>query len=591
LGDINATVDLAANGTATFTVSAVIDSTATGNLVNTASAAVPEGTTDPSPNNNSATDTDTPAPVADLSVTKTDGSGTYTPGDSTTYTIIVTNNGPSFVTGATVTDALPVPITSPTWTASYTGAGSNGPTTGSGDINASVNLASGGTATFIVTAVIDSTATGNLVNTASAADPAGTTDPRPNNNSATDSDTPAPVADLSVTKSDGSATYTPGGSTTYTIVVTNNGPSFVTGATVTDTLPTAITSATWTASYTGTGSTGPTSGSGDISAGVDLAANGTATFIVTAAIDSTATGDLVNTASAANPTGTTDSNPNNNSATDTDTAAPVADLSVSKTDGSATYTPGGSTTYTIVVSNNGPSFVTGASVTDTLPTAITSATWTAVYTGTGSSGPASGSGDISASVNLASGGTATFTVVAAIDSTATDNLVNTASAADPEGTTDPDTSNNGATDTDTAAPVADLSVTKTDGSASYLPGSSTTYTIVVTNNGPSFVTGATVTDTLPAAITNATWTASYTGTGSTGPFSGSGDINTGVDLAAGGTATFIVTAPIDSTATGNLINTASAADPTGTTDPDTSNNSATDTDTTAPMADLSPWPT
>src|SRR6185369_9193302 len=116
------------------------------------------------------------------------------------------------------------------------------------------------------------------------------------------------------------------------------------------------------------------------------------------------------------PAGTSDPNPNNNSATDTDTAAPVADLSVTKTDGSATYTPGGSITYTIVVTNNGPSFVTGATVTDPLPAAITSATWTVSYTGTGSSGPANGSGSINnAGVNLAAGGTATFTVVAAID--------------------------------------------------------------------------------------------------------------------------------------------------------------------------------
>ena len=54
------------------------------------------------------------------------------------------------------------------------------------------------------------------------------------------------------------------------------------------------------------------------------------------------------------------------------------DLAITKTDGTTTYTPGGSTTYTIVVSNNGPSAVTGAAVNDALPAAITSDTWTAV---------------------------------------------------------------------------------------------------------------------------------------------------------------------------------------------------------------------
>ena len=64
-----------------------------------------------------------------------------------------------------------------------------------------------------------------------------------------------------------------------------------------------------------------------------------------------------------------------------------------------TYTPGTSTTYTIAVTNTGPSSVTAASVTDNLPAAITSDTWTAAYS-SGGSGPASGSGNISAAVNL-----------------------------------------------------------------------------------------------------------------------------------------------------------------------------------------------
>ena len=41
-------------------------------------------------------------------------------------------------------------------------------------------------------------------------------------------------------------TYTPGGTVTYTIVVTNSGPSAVTGATLVDTLPAAVTGDSWT---------------------------------------------------------------------------------------------------------------------------------------------------------------------------------------------------------------------------------------------------------------------------------------------------------------------------------------------------------
>jgi hypothetical protein len=71
-----------------------------------------------------------------------------------------------------------------------------------------------------------------------------------------------------------------------------------------------------------------------------------------------------------------------------------------------------------------------------------------VYTGAGASGPASGSGDIGAAVNLPAGATVTFTVNASISSAATGNLVNTATVTPPPGTTDPAPGNNSATDTD-----------------------------------------------------------------------------------------------------------------------------------------------
>lgn len=52
----------------------------------------------------------------------------------------------------------------------------------------------------------------------------------------------------------------------------------------------------------------------------------------------------------------------NNAATDTNTVNPVADLSVTKTDGVTTVDAGGTTTFTIVVSNAGPSAAGGTAV-------------------------------------------------------------------------------------------------------------------------------------------------------------------------------------------------------------------------------------
>ncbi|WP_034219311.1 DUF11 domain-containing protein, partial [Arenimonas oryziterrae] len=85
-------------------------------------------------------------------------------------------------------------------------------------------------------------------------------------------------------------------------------------------------------------------------------------------------------------------------------------------------------------------------------------------------------------------------------------IANTATVTAPAGTTDPTPANNSATDTNNVTPVADLSVTKTDGAASVNAGGATSYTIVVTNNGPSDVTAATVVDTAPAGLTIGAWT-------------------------------------------------------------------------------------
>ncbi|MEI6240487.1 MAG: FG-GAP-like repeat-containing protein, partial [Planctomycetia bacterium] len=581
-GNINALIDLAPGGVATFTITAPVKSNATGNLVNTATIAAPTGTTDPTPGNNSSTDTDTPAPIADLAILKTDGTSQYVPGGTTTYTVTVSNVGPSDVIGAQVVDALSPLIGSAGWTAVFTNG--SGTISGSGSINQSISLQAGGKVVYTIVASILASATGNLVNTATIAVPGGTTDPNLTNNSATDVDTIEPSVDLGIVKDDGTPTYTPGTTTTYTITVTNTGLSNVIGAQVQDTFPAQISSVTWNAQFTN--GSGTASGSGNINQLINLQAGGKAVYTVVAGILSTATGNLVNTATVTPPTGIVDPNPTNQTSTDVDTPAPRADLSITKNDSSPTYVPGGTTTYTVVVTNNGPSFVTGATVADTFSPLITGALWTAAFTGTGSGGAGSGSGSINQTINLAAGGTATYTIVATISPTAVTSLVNTATVAPPVGTLDPNLANNTATDTDTATPICNLSIVKTDGTATYVPGRTTFYTVTVTNAGPSFLVGGSVTDVFPASITGATWVAVYTNSGSGGPAAGSGNINALIDLAPGGVATFTITAPVKSNATGNLVNTATIAAPTGTTDPTPGNNSSTDTDTPAPIADL-----
>jgi uncharacterized repeat protein (TIGR01451 family) len=258
-------------------------------------------------------------------------------------------------------------------------------------------------------------------------------------------------------------------------------------------------------------------------------------------------------------------------------SASSADLSITKTDGQTSALPGLPLTYTIVVSNAGPSNVTGATVTDTMPAALAGVSWTCVASA-GSACPASGSGSINAPVSVAAGGTVTFTVTATVVANATGTLVNAATVTVPVGVSDPNPGNNSATDTDTLIPTADLSITKTDGQTGAAQGQPLTYRIVVANAGPSSVSGATVTDTMPSALTGASWTCAGTAGSSCGTASGSGNINTTVSLPAGGGVTYTVSATVSPGATGSLVNTATVAAPAGVTDPNPANNSAADTD-------------
>ena len=194
-------------------------------------------------------------------------------------------------------------------------------------------------------------------------------DVNPGNDSATDIDTPGTSqVDLAVTKTDGQTTYVPGTAITYTITVTNAGPSSATGFSITDNVPAAITGVTASCAVTGTASCGPngsSSGNAVSFAGLSVApGTGNAiTLTVTGTVSPDATGDLTNTATATAGAGSTDTNPANNSATDTDTqGVSQVDLTIAKTDGQTAYVPGTPISYTITVTNAGPSTATGVSI-------------------------------------------------------------------------------------------------------------------------------------------------------------------------------------------------------------------------------------
>jgi uncharacterized repeat protein (TIGR01451 family) len=132
--------------------------------------------------------------------------------------------------------------------------------------------------------------------------------------------------------------------------------------------------------------------------------------------------------------------------------------------------------------------------------------------------------------------------------------------------------------------VADLAITKTDGVTAVNAGGSTTYTLTVTNKGPSGVTGAILTAPAATGLAKTGVACSATpGQCATPPSVAELEASTFAlpALAAGQTYQLTVTADVPATS-GSVTNGATVAAPAGVTDPDGTNNSASDTDTVNP---------
>jgi len=190
----------------------------------------------------------------------------------------------------------------------------------------------------------------------------------------------------------------------------------------------------------------------------------------------------------------TDACGNSNTCSQTITVTPSADVSISKS-GNASVVAGQNLSYTIVVSNSGPSTATNVVASDPLPAG------TSFVSATGS-GTTNGSGLVSwpAIASLANGGTVSYTLV--VSTPASGTLTNVASVTTP--TPDPTPTNNMTPPVITiiivtATPTADVVVMKF-GETNILAGGSLTYTIAVTNLGPSTATNVVVTDTLPSIV-------------------------------------------------------------------------------------------
>jgi uncharacterized repeat protein (TIGR01451 family) len=570
---ITQTVNIADGGNVKLVISATVKAGATGTITNTASTNLGGVIT-----NGVAPNITIVLPT--LSMTKSvSPTGNVGRGSVLTYTIVAKNTGGGTMT-ALIADTLPsvfavTPL--PTWSCAGVCSGLSG---SASSFSQTVTLGAGQTSTYTFSGTVSSTAPmGAFTNTANGTPSGGSAVPASATNTIVG-------PNLSIVKDDGKTVIAPGQATAYTMTIVNNGPVDVVGATFTDTVPASITGVTWACSVPA-GSTCPTLVAGNTNIGKTFNLQNGKTMTVTAngTVAGAATGIITNTASVANPTGVTDPTPANNSDFD-DTTVTQPDLQVTKTSASTTFSPGAIATWTITAKNNGPGAVTGAVVSDAPDARLTSVNWSC--TAGSCPTPATGTGPMSATINLADGATATFTFKGTLPLTATGTLSNTATIAAPAGVTDPTPANNTSTYGPKTILGPDLKITKSDGVTAVNAGGTLTYSIVVTNLGPAPTTGAIVTDSMPAQFTGATWSCSAGSSAACGTQTGTTTFSatTGA-LPVNGTVTYTAVATVAPTATGTISNTATVAAASGVTDPSTGNNTATDGDTVVTTPDLS----
>lgn len=213
-------------------------------------------------------------------------------------------------------------------------------------------------------------------------------------------------------------------------------------------------------------------------------------------------------------------------------------LRVSKTASSALINSGGTITWTIVVTNDGPGNMFGPddttanalSLSDLAPTANTGVP--TGFTSSGSAGACSyASGSITCPGNLNAGQAQTFSFQQAVNGgvLAGTSIANTATVTD---YVTGDTNDSG-TASVTVSPSANLSIVKSNGVSSVISGSNITYSLLVTNNGPDATTGAVVTDVPGTGITCAAGNpVTITGSGiPPGSFTVAGLTGAGITLA------------------------------------------------------------
>ncbi|OUC07147.1 hypothetical protein RY27_16660, partial [Litorilinea aerophila] len=511
--------DLAVNGTATVVLVARVRGDQTTPLLNVARVA--SSNPDSNPDNNQASAGVTVTVDDDLRVLKL-GPATVTPNQGIAYQIVVSNTGPSHATGVVVSDPLPAGIIN-----AYASSSQGSCSVSSGTVTCVVGtLASGASALILVNGTVAAAATGDLVNVATAtsqADPVGV--------SSTATTTVQTVADLALDVTSTPTVYA-GETVLVTYTVTNNGPSVAEGAVVTATFPPEVSAP---AGWTPVGGGIYTRSLGNVPAGAQV--------VITALVTTVTTVEPGTSIQFDGQVGslTGDSNLANNQDNADTTVLALADLAVSKT-GPVTATAGSLLTFTLVVTNLGPSQAQGVEIQDALPTGLVYQSATVTRTGSGLSSCVAGICQVGA---VAVGEQVTVTLVARADADLAPGTVLTNGVTVFSDSTDPVADNNVASHPVIVATQVDLRVTKVALNSPVNAGEVLFYEIEVVNQGPSLARDVALTDTLPVSVTFA---------GASEGCSVSGSLVTCAvgDLNPGASATYLLQVRVDEEAADGL---------------------------------------
>lgn len=514
------------------------------------------------------------SPQVDLALTVSDSPDPVFPNGNVTFTVDVINNGPddapevnfNVVNGSFrfVSATLPAP-----WTCTLPAVGGNPTFTCNNDLWPSgtayqftvvlnADPAVLGTIDTPVQTYFGVASSGGLYNETNHA----------NNDETEITQYVTPDADLSIGVTDSPDPVANGGLVTFDISVENGGPDDAPGAVATFSPHPSLTFQSLTAPVGWSCTTPPVGSAGVTQCNINPLPNGAvAVFQLVTQVVAAGAGGVLNSSFSISSNVQDPNLANNNATVFTTWIGATSDLAISKSTLESAVAQGGTITYTISTSNNGPDDATSVTVTDTLHPALLFQSLTAPV-GWSCTTPAVGAnGTITCTAaTLANGATAELTLVTTVAPNATGSIPNSATVSGAND--DPNAGNNsGASSGVTVAGNADLSVTKTTDATSASPGDSISYTITVTNAGPSPATNVVVTDDLPAGLTLISATPSQGTCNASDPVT----CNLGT-IANGGSATIALSTQVTATS-GTIVNTASV----------TSTEGDTDSSTTAPV--------